>query len=188
MSEDEPTQGHDEDGTDLARIIARSARGESTVPGRPRTSEPPVDLPAPRGVRPRPRRRRPPSTDWSGPGPDQRDPVALGAAFESLVARRGWGKQVNLRLVLARWPQLVGQANADHSRPVAYRDTVLTVQADSTVWATSLRAMAPQLVAELNSQLGQGTVTKVVVEGPHAPSWKHGPRSVPGRGPRDTYG
>ncbi|MBD4447438.1 DUF721 domain-containing protein, partial [Xanthomonas citri pv. citri] len=21
-----------------------------------------------------------------------------------------------------------------------------------------------------------------------APSWKHGPRSVPGRGPRDTYG
>ncbi|PZQ74527.1 MAG: DUF721 domain-containing protein, partial [Cutibacterium acnes] len=23
---------------------------------------------------------------------------------------------------------------------------------------------------------------------PSAPSWKHGPRSVPGRGPRDTYG
>ncbi|MDP4886606.1 MAG: DUF721 domain-containing protein, partial [Aquiluna sp.] len=24
--------------------------------------------------------------------------------------------------------------------------------------------------------------------GPSAPSWKKGPRSVPGRGPRDTYG
>jgi predicted nucleic acid-binding Zn ribbon protein len=23
---------------------------------------------------------------------------------------------------------------------------------------------------------------------PHAPSWKHGPKAVPGRGPRDTYG
>nr|NLD40552.1 DUF721 domain-containing protein [Actinomycetales bacterium] len=27
-----------------------------------------------------------------------------------------------------------------------------------------------------------------VVLGPKAPSWKHGIRSVPGRGPRDTYG
>jgi predicted nucleic acid-binding Zn ribbon protein len=25
-------------------------------------------------------------------------------------------------------------------------------------------------------------------EGPDAPSWKRGPRSIPGRGPRDTYG
>jgi predicted nucleic acid-binding Zn ribbon protein len=24
--------------------------------------------------------------------------------------------------------------------------------------------------------------------GPGGPSWKKGPRSVPGRGPRDTYG
>ena len=27
-----------------------------------------------------------------------------------------------------------------------------------------------------------------VVVGPEAPSWKKGRRSVPGRGPRDTYG
>ncbi|PZP20290.1 MAG: DUF721 domain-containing protein, partial [Cutibacterium granulosum] len=31
-------------------------------------------------------------------------------------------------------------------------------------------------------------VTRVVIEGPSAPIRKHGPRSVPGRGPRDTYG
>ncbi|MGB4918016.1 MAG: DUF721 domain-containing protein, partial [Propionicimonas sp.] len=37
-------------------------------------------------------------------------------------------------------------------------------------------------------QLGQGTVERVVVVGPSAPSWKKGKRSVPGRGPRDTYG
>ncbi|MFZ1282737.1 MAG: DUF721 domain-containing protein, partial [Propionicimonas sp.] len=46
----------------------------------------------------------------------------------------------------------------------------------------------PQLVARLNDQLGQGTVERVVVVGPSAPSWKKGKRSVPGRGPRDTYG
>ena len=29
---------------------------------------------------------------------------------------------------------------------------------------------------------------RVVVVGPNTPSWKRGRRSVPGRGPRDTYG
>jgi predicted nucleic acid-binding Zn ribbon protein len=49
--------------------------------------------------------------------------------------------------------------------------------------------MAPQLVAMLNEQLGDGTVTRIAVLGPDAPSWKKGRRSVrDGRGPRDTYG
>jgi predicted nucleic acid-binding Zn ribbon protein len=65
---------------------------------------------------------------------------------------------------------------------------VLTVRAESTTWATSLRQIAPQLVAVLNEQLGQGTVERVVDIGPTAPSWKKGKRSVQGRGPRDTYG
>ena len=70
--------------------------------------------------------------------------------------------------------------------PIA--DKVLTVRAESSTWATSLRQIAPQLVARLNEQLGQGSVERVQVIGPHAPSWKKGRRSVPGRGPRDTYG
>ncbi|MDA7848425.1 DUF721 domain-containing protein, partial [bacterium] len=34
----------------------------------------------------------------------------------------------------------------------------------------------------------QAAITTLSIKGPGAPSWKHGPRSVPGRGPRDTYG
>ena len=65
---------------------------------------------------------------------------------------------------------------------------MLTVRAESTTWASSLRTIAPQLVAILNESLGQGTVTRVHVIGPEAPNWKKGLRSVQGRGPRDTYG
>ena len=114
--------------------------------------------------------------------------MALGNAFTNLVKSKGWGRQVNLHLVLSRWPELVGPTNAEHSRPVKYQGTVLTVRTEATVWATSLRTIAPQLVAELNRRLGEGTVTRVIIEGPTAPSWKHGSRSVPGRGPRDPYG
>ena len=178
---------HDDEGVDVALAIARAARGEPA--GTPRHDDDgEVLLPPPRRSAARKRRRRPSTPSWSGPKADGRDPMALGDVFTQLVQSKGWGRQVNLHLVLSRWPELVGPTNAEHSRPVKYQGTVLTVRTEATVWATSLRTIAPQLVAELNRRLGEGTVTRVVIEGPSAPSWKHGPRSVPGRGPRDTYG
>jgi predicted nucleic acid-binding Zn ribbon protein len=45
------------------------------------------------------------------------------------------------------------------------------------------------VLARIVAELGPDVVTRIVVTGPVTPSWKHGPRSVPGaRGPRDTYG
>ncbi|MEL4356413.1 MULTISPECIES: DUF721 domain-containing protein [unclassified Luteococcus] len=168
---------HDPLGVDLASQIAQGTKSL---------------LPPPRGVRKTKRqgRRRwvEPGTR-SGSGPDARDPQPLGTALGRVIQERGWQREVNLRHLLDRWEALVGQTNAAHSHPEAYRDCVLTVRCDSTVWATSLRTLAPSLVAQLNRQLGDGTVTRINVLGPTAPSWKHGPRSVrDGRGPRDTYG
>jgi predicted nucleic acid-binding Zn ribbon protein len=109
--------------------------------------------------------------------------------MDRLVDSKGWTAQVDVRSMLARWSALVGPVNAAHSHPESYTDTVLTVRADSTAWATQLRLLAPRLVATLNTALGDGTVTRVTVLGPDAPSWKRGRLSVrDGRGPRDTYG
>ena len=72
---------------------------------------------------------------------------------------KGWTTEINVHTLLARWALLVGATNAAHSHPEGYADTVLTVRADSTAWATQLRYLAPQLVAMLNEQLGDGTVT-----------------------------
>ena len=61
---------------------------------------------------------------------------------------------------------------------------MLTVRTDSSAWATQFRMMAPQLVAMLNEQLGDGTIAKMKILGPDAPSWKKGRLSVrDGRGP-----
>jgi predicted nucleic acid-binding Zn ribbon protein len=52
-----------------------------------------------------------------------------------------------------------------------------------------VRLLAPALVRRLNEELGDGTVLRVQVLAPNAPSWRKGRRSVRGgRGPRDTYG
>ncbi len=156
---DQP-RDHDPQGMDVARRIARAARGAA-----------PKSAPKKRPSSPR--------TD---------EPTLLGDLLKEVIEEEGWTREVNIHQLLARWPALVGPVNAAHSQPVGYSDTVLTVRAESSTWASSLRTIAPQLVAVLNEQLGQGTVTRVTVIGPEAPSWKKGHRSVPGRGPRDTYG
>lgn len=147
-------------------------------------------LPPPRGVTPRRRKSRSESEEQrSGAGPDDRDPQLLATALGKYVGRRGWQTQLALRQLLHRWPQIVGPVNAQHCQPAGFRDQVLLVRAESTTWAAVLRQLAPQIVAKLNVELGEGSVVRIEVRGPTAPSWKHGVRSVrDGRGPRDTYG
>lgn len=129
------------------------------------------------------RRRR-----WSGAGPDPRDPQPLGRLVRRMVTDRGWDRVAAEARVLGDWPNLVGPDLASKSRPVGLRDGELTLQAESTAWATQLRLLSGKLLGLLSAELGPEVVRKIRVHGPAAPSWKRGPLSVRGRGPRDTYG
>lgn len=101
---------------------------------------------------------------------------------------RNWSGRLAGGQVFGRWAGLVGADVAEHTRPVRFADGELTVQADSTAWATQLRLLQRQLLAKIAAEVGHGVVLRLRVQGPAAPSWRHGPRHVPGRGPRDTYG
>jgi predicted nucleic acid-binding Zn ribbon protein len=127
----------------------------------------------------------------SGARADGRDPLPLGAAISRLITERGWETPAAVGGVMGRWPQIVGPEVAQHCEPQRYDEDerVLTVQCDSTAWATQLRLLAPQLVARLNTDLGQGAVRLIKVLGPGGPQRRFGPLRAPGSaGPGDTYG
>ncbi|MFK0023455.1 DUF721 domain-containing protein [Streptomyces sp. NPDC090798] len=127
----------------------------------------------------------------SGARADGRDPMALGAAINRLLTERGWETPAAVGGVMGRWPQIVGEDLAKHCVPQKYDEDerVLTVQCDSTAWATQLRLLAPQVVARLNQDLGHGTVRLIKVQGPGGPTRRFGPLRAPGStGPGDTYG
>ncbi|MDF6043609.1 DciA family protein [Streptomyces sp. JH14] len=129
----------------------------------------------------------------SGARADGRDPLPLGAAINRLITERGWETPAAVGGVMGRWPQIVGEDLAKHCVPLRYDEDpderVLTVQCDSTAWATQLRLLAPQLVARLNADLGHGTVKLIKVLGPGGPQRRFGPLRAPGStGPGDTYG
>lgn len=166
----EPPAEFDPTGLDVARRVAETVSRATPLPP-PKTG---------------PRRRR--QTERSSKR-RKSDPAPLGEVFEQVVSQRGWGTQLNVHALLGRWSALVGPHVAAHSKPETFVDGVLVIRTDATSWATQLRLMAPQLLAKLNAAVGEGSITRVEVKGPDAPSWRHGPRSVrDGRGPRDTYG
>jgi predicted nucleic acid-binding Zn ribbon protein len=182
----EPTW--DPAGVDLARAVAASLG--AARPGSPGRRSAGSRRGANRGTRAtRTAGGRVDRSARSGSAPDDRDPQALDDTIDRLVNDRGWVTDVAVAGALARWDQIVGAQVAAHCRAERYADAELTVRADSTAWATQVRLLAPSLVKRLNEELGDGTVRRVTVVGPSAPSWRKGPRSVrDGRGPRDTYG
>ncbi|WP_229698341.1 DUF721 domain-containing protein [Wenjunlia tyrosinilytica] len=162
-------------GVDLARVALRAAREQAKARGEE--------------VRKKKQARR--GGLRSGARADGRDPLPLGAAVHRLITERGWETPAAVGGVMGRWPQLVGPEVAQHCEPKSYDEDerVLTVQCDSTAWATQLRLLAPQLVARLNADLGHGTVKLIKVLGPMGPPRPRGRLRAPGsKGPGDTYG
>jgi predicted nucleic acid-binding Zn ribbon protein len=165
-------------GSDLARAALAAAKAASGGPEAQRKKN------VARGAGAVNRRRR----RWSGAGADERDPQPLGRLVGRIAVERGWNGRLTTGRLFDRWHLIVGADVAEHARPIELKDGELTVQADSTAWATQLRLLQKQLIAKIAAGVGNGVVKRLKVLAPTAPSWRYGTRHVRGRGPRDTYG
>jgi len=162
-------------GPDLARAVlaaAKAKRGEQSRSGRRRSGDP----------------RRYRKRGYSGPGPDPRDPQLFGALLSKLVRDRGWQQPAAEATVFGAWERVVGADIAAHSRPVKLVDGELTIEAESTAWATQLRLLSGRILAQIAREVRPSPVKRLRIHGPAAPSWRHGPLRVKGPGPGDTYG
>lgn len=124
----------------------------------------------------------------SGARPSRRDPQPIGAVADALIAARGWDEKVEQAAVVVRWREIVGEEIADHTTIESLEDRKLVIRASSTAWATNLRLLTGTMRTRIAEVAGPELVEEIVILAPAGPSWKHGIRSVPGRGPRDTYG
>jgi predicted nucleic acid-binding Zn ribbon protein len=117
-----------------------------------------------------------------------RDPLGLSDVIDGLTNNMGWTSPLSQAELIASWVEIAGAETAEHSTPVGIEDGLLTIKCDSTAWATQLRLMKTQITTHIALRYPDAKIQSVRFEGPNAPSWKRGPRSIPGRGPRDTYG
>ena len=140
------------------------------------------------GSKPSRRRKR----GFDGPGQEPfshgRDPKTLGDTLESMTQELGWAEYLSESLVAQQWSDIVGPTLAEHAHILNISEGVIHVQCDSTAWATELRRMRSQVITRIREHHPEAHIEEIKFIPPNAPSWKHGPKSIPGRGPRDTYG
>lgn len=117
-----------------------------------------------------------------------RDPRGLGAIVTDLTSDLGWTPFLTESDLMSGWPEVVGPDVAARTSPQGLTDGTLLVLCESTAWATQLRMLSPEILTRLVAAFPDARVTALSFRGPDQPSWKRGRRSVPGRGPRDTFG
>lgn len=127
-------------------------------------------------------------TGASRPFGSGRDPHGVGDVMDALAAQLGWTSALAQSDLLEGWRELAGEETARHAVPDQITDGVLVIRCESTAWATQLRMMRSELLARIAERFPDADIESIRFQGPDAPSWKRGPRSIPGRGPRDTYG
>lgn len=117
-----------------------------------------------------------------------RDPIRASDSLGKLFDDFNWSSQVEKATLFTSWHEIVGSDSAQASTPEEIVGDKLIVRCRSTAWATQLRLLHDGILAKVNEHYVELGITEIRFLGPQAPSWKKGPRSVPGRGPRDTYG
>lgn len=134
------------------------------------------------------RRQEAQNRSSSKPFEKGRDPITAKNTIDGLLTRFDWGANLTRAELFTNWGAVVGEINAANSKPEELQENRLTVRCKSTAWATQLRLMEPQILATISEMYRDLGITEIKFVGPDAPSWKKGKYSVPGRGPRDTYG
>ena len=117
-----------------------------------------------------------------------RDPLSAGATLDALIKDFKWTNELGEAELFNSWATIVGDDTAAKTTPESLIDGVLTVRCSSTAWATQLKLIQKAILDKLHAQYPSLEVVELKLLGPAGPSFKRGPRSVPGRGPRDTYG
>ena len=128
------------------------------------------------------------------PAPTQKmgragDPELISETLNNLVSEREWESGLAEGNLFVNWPQIVGAEIAQHTTPISILDGALTIQSSSTAWATQLTLVSQELLVSIQKNPAGATIQKLIVIGPHGPTWKRGLRTIRNaRGPRDTYG
>lgn len=117
-----------------------------------------------------------------------RKPIRAGDGLDQMLGEFNWTSKLEKATLFTQWEKVVGPESAAASFPEDLERNTLNVRCRSTAWATQLRLLESQILVRVNELHPDLEIAAIRFIGPAAPSWKKGPRSVPGRGPRDTYG
>lgn len=96
-------------------------------------------------------------------GSDRDGPQRLSRALERLMGSLRAPSVDVLDAVFTKWPEIVGDDVAAHSRPASIEGSVLRIVADDAVWASELRWLENEVLERLSTVAGNTRITEVEV-------------------------
>jgi predicted nucleic acid-binding Zn ribbon protein len=94
------------------------------------------------------------------PTPSRR-PERIGAIVARLLDDGPWGKQVKELQAFTRWRDIVGIQIARQAQPESFKDGVLVVRVQNSVWLSHLRFLAEELREKLNREIPSAPIEEI---------------------------
>ncbi|UCF00871.1 MAG: DUF721 domain-containing protein [Deltaproteobacteria bacterium] len=101
----------------------------------------------------------------------KRRPEHIGSILKQLFQDEKWENNIEASLPLLRWQEIVGSQLARQTQPEFFKDGVLQVRVENSVWLNHLRFLAEELRQKLHKELPsleikelrfrQGTLDKI---------------------------
>jgi len=92
---------------------------------------------------------------------DSRGPQPISRILREVLDECGLDDRLEERAALLRWPEIVGDDIASHSRAVDLNDGVLVLEADHGAWRQELTLLVPMIIKKFNAMFGDGTVREI---------------------------
>ncbi|MCA1840638.1 MAG: DUF721 domain-containing protein [Actinobacteria bacterium] len=97
------------------------------------------------------------------------DPAGLSRLLNDVVKGLGGGNPLEQAKIFSAWESIVGRDIAIRCQPTSLKAGVLKVKADSPIWASEFKYLAPKVIDKLNLALGGTVVTEIRPWVPAAP-------------------
>lgn len=88
---------------------------------------------------------------------------SLGQLLAQLIRDLGLDKKIQEHQLVARWPEVVGEQIASHSRAVTCEAGTLVVEVESASWRHELLYMKPAIIERLNQAAGDHIIHEIML-------------------------
>jgi len=90
-------------------------------------------------------------------------PEGVGDILSGLIKTTNLGKHLEHAEIWKHWPEIVGEATAQHTRPQGIKDLQLRIEADSAVWMHKINYRKWQVLKKINRLAGKELVSDIYI-------------------------